>query len=159
MFEALSAWREVGHLAEYTGLSVGALAGCAALFLYVPGVRLFVAAAAIAVVAGGLGLVHGESVGHRDGTAEVQAQWDEARAQAIKAGEERDQLTEQNLEQKYQPQLAELAKAAADSKARADDYERKITTGKGNKAVAACELGDAAGSVPVPRPAPKLRAR
>lgn len=161
MFEALSAWREVGHLTEYTGLSVGALAGCAALFFYVPGIRLFVAAAAIAVVGGGLGLVHGESVGHRDGTAEIQAQWDEARAQAIKADEERDVMVEQNLEQKYGPQLAALAKEAAANKARADEYERKSSAGTIAKGgiPRACELGDAAGSVPVPKPAPKLRSR
>lgn len=155
MFEALAAWREVGHLAEYTGLSIGALIGLGFLFFYVPGVRLFVAAAAIAVVAGGLGLVHGESVGHRDGTAEIEAQWADARKAAIQANAERDVMVEENLEQKYQPKLAELQQQAAADKARADDYEQKL--GKGTKTVATCELGDAAGGVPVPRPAPKLR--
>lgn len=146
MFELFHAWREVGHLAEYTGLSAGVLAGCAAIFFYVPGVRLFAAAGAIATVGLGLGLVHGESVGHRDGAAEVQSQWDEARAAAIKAGEERDVMAEQSLEAKYQPRLAELAKAAADSKARADEYEHKLA--KGAPRGPACELGDAARGLP-----------
>jgi hypothetical protein len=163
---ALSAWREVGHLAEYTGLSIGMLAGCVALFLYVPVVRKLAVIGAIAAVALGLGLVHGESIGHRDGKAEVQAQWDDARAAAIKADEERDAMAEQNLEAKYGPEQAALGKRLADSEARADEYARKnrtLTNGGAAKpgaapaggakavpqAARACELGDAADRVPI----------
>lgn len=172
MFETLSAWREVGHLAEYTGLSVGMLAGCGALFLYVPGVRLFACAGALLAAGFWFGSIRGEVGGHRDGKAEVQAQWDDAREAAIKADEDRDVMIGQQLEQKYGP----LREQAAADKARADDYASRIGTltrgGAGSPraaaiggakavaaAVAACELGDAAGGVPVPRQAPKLRAR
>jgi hypothetical protein len=160
MFEALRAWREVGHLAEYLGLSVGMLAGMVALFLYVPLVRKLAIVGAIAAVALGIGLVRGEIVGHRDGKAEVQGQWDDARKAAIAADEERDRLIEQQLEAQYQPRLGELQAQAAAEKARADGYEAKGAVAKGHSAAAAaCELGDAADRVPVPRPAPRLRSR
>lgn len=144
---ALSAWREVLHVSEWTGLSIGALAGLAALFIYVPFARRLAIEGAIVVAVGWFCLVHGDKVGRAD----VEVQWADARAAAIAAEQERDAMVEQNLEQTYQPKLAELARLAEQRKARSDDYERGIKALLAKMPAAAkaaagtvCELGAAA---------------
>jgi hypothetical protein len=153
MFEALTsalaAWRSIAHIAEWSGLSLGVLAAGAALVAFVPLSRKFVIAGAVLVVVGYVGVIHGDRVG----SADVHAQWDDARKAAIEAERDRDAMVEHNLETKYGPQLAALQKQATERKSRSDQYERQILAlrasqpaGKAAPA-AACELGPRADRV------------
>jgi hypothetical protein len=162
MFEVLagiaSAWREILHVSEWTGLSVGALVVLALLFVYAPPVRSFVAFAAIAVVAAYIGCVFGESRGLADGRAEVQVKWDAARRKAAAAAVARDASIENSLEAKYAPERERLQAQLKDSKERADTNETRLKDlerhGAGRAAPrAACELGAAADRVPARRQA------
>jgi len=75
----LAAWREILHISAWTGLSLGALAGLAALFYFVPLARKLAVAGAITVLVGWFGLIHGDAVGRAD----VQMQWNDAKAAAL----------------------------------------------------------------------------
>jgi hypothetical protein len=147
MFEwlqsALAAWRTIVHISEWSGLSIGALAAGAALVYLVPPARKLVIIGAITVLVGWVCLIHGDKVGRAD----LQKQWDDAKAAAEQAQTERDATIERDLETKYQPQLAELQKQSDERKAKADSYEKKIALlAKNPKSTAApgCELGAAA---------------
>src|SRR5580704_8003828 len=98
MFEGLqdlaAAWRTVAHISEWTGLSIGALAAGAALFYFVPLARKAVVIGGVVVVVGFLGTIHGDRVGRAD----LQAQWDDARAKAVEAEKKRDADIERTLE-------------------------------------------------------------
>lgn len=148
MFEGIStavaAWREILHISEWTGLSLGALAGLGALFYFVPLARKLAVAAAITVVVGWGGLIHGEATGRAD----LQKQWDQAKATAEKAQAERDAGVDEQLKSKYGPQLLALQKQASDNKERADAYESKMV-GLLAKSPAGpgCQLGAAADRV------------
>lgn len=126
MFDALataaSAWRTIVHISEWSGLAVGAIAVGVALFLYVPAARRVVILGTVLVVVGWLCLIHGD----RTGRADVEAQWADARAAAIAAGNERDEMTALNLDAKYQPQLIALQKQAEERGKQVQTYERKI---------------------------------
>ena len=149
MFEAisaaLSAWRTVLHISEWTGLSVGALAVLAGLVYLDPRLLKPAITAAIAIAGFYGGVVYGD----RTGRADVEAQWADARQAAIAAAAERDAMTEQQLAVTYTPQLATLESQARDNKERADAYERQILTllADGSKGGPACELGAAADRV------------
>jgi hypothetical protein len=157
MFEALetaaSAWRTIVHVSEWSGLSIGLLAAGAALVAFVPIARKPVIAAAVLVMVGYVGLIHGDRVGRAD----VHAQWADARKAAIEADTQRDAMVEQKLEQSYQPKLAELQKQSAERKARSDAYEQRILAmlakpaaakgGPAAGAAAACKLGPRADRV------------
>jgi hypothetical protein len=149
MFEWLqsvaSAWRTILHISEWSGLSIGALGAGAVLVYFVPLARKFVIGGAVLVLVGWVCLIHGDKVGRAD----VHAQWDEAKAAAVEAQKARDATIGHELEQKYQPQLAELQKQSDERKARADSYERKIIallakTPTKTASAGRCELGDAA---------------
>lgn len=120
--EGLSAWREIVHVSEWTGLSLGALAGLGALIYFVPLARKLAIAAAITVLVGWACLIHGDATGRAD----VEAQWADARKAAIAAEADRDAMAELKLEAKYQPQLIDLQKQSDARKARSDSYERQI---------------------------------
>lgn len=126
MFEWLftlgAAWRTVLHVSEWSGVSIGLLAGGAALIYLVPASRKLVILAAIGVVIGWLGLLHGDRVGRAD----VEAQWADARQAAIAAEKDRDNLVELELERKYQPLLIDIANQSDARKKKADAYERQI---------------------------------
>jgi hypothetical protein len=138
MLTAAAVWREVLHISEWTGLSIGVVVALAGLVYLDP--RLLkpalIAAGIIAIAYGCV--MYGDHVGRAD----VQAQWAAERAAAVKAGEARDRLAELELDQKYAPQLAALAKQAQDNKDQADAYERKLAAL--SPAGSACQLGDAA---------------
>lgn len=148
MFELVSnafgAWREILHVSEWTGLSVGALAGLGALFYFVPLARKLAIAAAVTVLVGWGGMIHGDAVGRAD----LQKQWDAAKAAATAAQNARDAEVEKELEQKYQPKLADLQKQSDERKARSDTYERQIINLLAKTPPAAgCLLGAAASRV------------
>lgn len=142
MLEAFAAWRTVLHVSEWTGLSVGALA-VIGLLVYLDPRLLKPAIAAAILVAVALG---GVLYGDRTGRADVTAQWNDAKAAAEAAQAKRDADIGRELEQKYQPQLAELQQQADERKTRADAYERQILKLLSNNPAArsACELGAAA---------------
>jgi len=102
MFEAFTIWREILHVSEWTGLSVGTLAGLALLAWYVPGARTLAACAAVAIVCIYGGELHGNAVGR----AEVKAEWDAAEAKAEAERKARDAQIAADLEAKYAPQIA-----------------------------------------------------
>jgi hypothetical protein len=154
MFEGLSellaGWRTVAHVAEWTELSVGALAAIGAVVVYDPRVLKPAIGAAMLLGAAYAGTLYGDRTGRTD----VEAQWADARKAAIAAEHERDQMAEQTLQAKYGPRLEELARQAADNKRKADGYEHKLLTAKvadagkdTRKPVAVCELGAAADRV------------
>jgi hypothetical protein len=133
MFELFSAWREVLHLSEWTGLG--------ALVYFVPLARKLAIAGAVLVLVGWAGLVHGDAVGRAD----LQKQWDDSKAAAAVAQKARDADVARELEQKYQPQLEALQKQSAERKSRSDAYESKILALLAKSPGAtSCQLGAAA---------------
>jgi hypothetical protein len=141
---ALSAWRTVAHISEWTGLSIGVLAAIGGIVYLDP--RLLKPAI---ILAGVIAVAYVSMLyGDKTGRADVEAQWADARKAAIAAAEERDAMTEQTLTSTYTPQLAALEKAAGDNKEKADAYERQILTLLAkNPAGNSCELGAAADRV------------
>lgn len=144
MFEgiltAAAIWREILHISEWTGLGIGVIVALAALVYLDPRLLKPTLIAAGIVAIAYAGVMYGDHVGRAD----VEAQWADARAAAIKAQEARDRLAARQLEQTYAPQLAELEKQAKDNKDQADAYERKIMALLARTPAGACELGDAA---------------
>ncbi len=145
--EFFSAWREIVHISEWTGLSLGALA-CVAALLYFEHIPLGTAVRAVVlVIAVFVSLCVGETFGAKD----KQRQWDSARTSAEKAQSARDKDIELALDQKYKPQLEQLTKQAQANKDLADGYEKKMVglLAKGPTAASpaggACQLGSLAG--------------
>lgn len=150
MFAAIFAsYREILRVSEWTGLSIGLLAGLAALFWFVPLARKIAVLIAINVLIAWFCLMHGDAVGRAD----VSAQWNDARAAALKAQTERDDQVEQSLKATYEPKLAELQAQSDAHKARGDSYEQKLQAIAAQKhpspaAAAGCQLGAAADRMP-----------
>lgn len=97
-----SVWHSVVFVSEWTGLSVGALAGLAALFYFVPLARKLAIQGAILVVVAWACLMHGHLVGVSDEAAKLQI---------LSTLDDNRDATE----------------AAADDKARAADIESKAS--------------------------------
>jgi hypothetical protein len=139
-----AAWRTILHVGDWSGLAIGALIAGAALFYYVPAVRKLVVILAILVLVGWICLIHGD----RTGRADLQAQWDAAKAAAEHAQAMRDAGIAFDLHKDYQPRLEALQRESDERKARADSYENKIVALLAKKPAAAradrCELGAAA---------------
>lgn len=150
LHEVASAWREILHVSEWTGLSVGALAGLAALFYFVPIARKLAVLLAINVLIAYICLLAGNAVG----TGDTKKEWQAERDAAAAAQQKREADIAHQLEDTYQPQLAELKQLSDARKEKADAYERQISDlSKKSPAVrSACELGDAAR-----RPAGRVR--
>lgn len=129
MFEALSAWREVVHLSEWTGLSVGALAGLGALAWLFPPARALAIVAGVAVATGYGGVI----TGNHTGRADVQAQWDVAKAAAAAASKAEDADAQKALDAKY------LKAQNDDLQQQVRDYESKMV----GMAAGTCVLGSA----------------
>src|SRR5580692_2974977 len=119
---AASLWREILHVSEWTGLSIGMIVAIAALVYLDPRLLRPALIAAGVVAIAYAGVMYGDHVGRAD----VEAQWADSRAAAAKAAQAHDRLVGVELEQKYSPQLAALTKQARDNKDQADAYERKI---------------------------------
>lgn len=125
MFEIFESWRSVLHLAEWTGLSLSALAGCAAALYFgwqIPLVRRLVLLAAFGTVMLWAGLIHGGSVERRD----VMAEWNDAKVKAARQAKARDAEIEMAVHQTYLPEIADLHRQAADRQHQVEDYERKM---------------------------------
>ncbi len=143
MFEIFAAWREILHISEWTGLSVGALAAMAFIVYLDP--RLLKPA----LIAGGVvaiayfSMIYGDKVGRAD----VQAQWDAAREAAVKAQDRRDTSIDKTLQEKY----AQALQALQSQKDRADANDEKVKflqgSGKPKPVSASCQLGTAANRV------------
>jgi hypothetical protein len=139
----LAAWREVVHISEWTGLSIGALATIAFVVYLDPRILKPALVVAIVILLVYFGVLYGDKVGRAD----VNVQWADARAAAEIARKKRDAEIELKLEAKYQPQLEDLQKQADERKARADAYEAKIARLSKRQGAVACLLGDAANRV------------
>jgi hypothetical protein len=133
----LVAWRDVGAVVAWSGLSLGALAVLAALVYFDPKVLKFAIAGAGAVVIAYVCTLHGNKVGLADGKAEIQAQWDAARAAEIAAAQERDAMTEQDLTAKYASQLEQL-------KSQLNPDSKGPDNAVANASSDGCKLGDLA---------------
>lgn len=135
---AFQAWREVLHVSEWTGLSVGVLAGLGALAWFVPPARTLAIGAGVAVALGYGGLMYGNHTGRAD----VQLEWDAANARAKAAAATEDADAQKTLDAKYQPIIAALQKQADDLKRRADRNGNDDSKVVGAMA-GACQLGSA----------------
>src|SRR5579864_2081043 len=103
MFEVFSgiasAWREVAHISEITGLSIGVLAGLAALIYFDPLARKLAIRTAAGVVIG-----YGIFVfSYHLGASDKQAQWDAANTRAAAEAAARDASIEKKLETEFPP--------------------------------------------------------
>lgn len=123
--EIFSAWRSVAHIAEWSGLSLGALVGLGVagyVGIQVPLVRRLVIVGAVAVVCLYAGLIHGGSVERRD----VMAEWNDAKLKAERAAKARDAEIEMTVRTTYLPEIAALQHQADDRQHQVEDYERKM---------------------------------
>lgn len=77
-------FEQVLAVVEWSGLSVGALVALGALAWFVAPLRGFAIVGVLIVAAGWFGTLHGDKVGRAD----VQAQWDSAKAAAAQADRE-----------------------------------------------------------------------
>src|SRR5262245_19829035 len=125
MFEiaasVLSAWRTILHVSEWTGLSVGALAGLAFLAWPSPAARTFAIRAALVIAAAYGGTTYGNHVGRAD----VMAQWEAAKAAAEQARKERDAAIAAELEQKYAPVITALQRDSDARQQLVETYAKK----------------------------------
>lgn len=87
-------WDQVLTVSAWSGLSLGMLAGLAALVWLDPKLLKLAIAGAAIVAAGYIGELHGDAVGLRDGKAEVQAKWD-AEKRAIAKARAEEQVRQQ----------------------------------------------------------------
>jgi hypothetical protein len=128
------------HILAWSGLSLGALAGLALLVYLNPAMLKWAIGFAALVILAYVCVMHGNAVGNASGRAAVQAQWDAARKAEIAAALERDAMTEQQLEAKYAPQLAELqSQINAESKGPDNAVANAVSDG--------CKLGARASRV------------
>lgn len=95
MFEALSgiasAWREIVHVGELTGLSVGMVAGLAALAYFDPTLRKFAIRTAIVLILGYWAMLYA----YHMGSADKQAEWKAANAAEAQREASRDKKAPQ----------------------------------------------------------------
>lgn len=125
---------QVALIGAWTGLSAGAIAGCAALAWLVPAARPIAIAGAIAVGSLYVGELHGNAAGR----AAVLSEWDAAKAQAADERKARDSAIAAEIEAKYAPAIAAQAKAdSAGGKVGKD--EREIIAAMA--ASGSCKLG------------------
>ncbi|NEU94829.1 hypothetical protein [Bradyrhizobium uaiense] len=121
MFSALeaigAAWRTVAHISAWSGLSLGALAACGALFYFDPLARRVAIAGAGVVLVGWVCLIHGHSVGAADERARLQTLSDHADARAATAASADEKALVSAIESKAKDQhdadLAEIARLKA----------------------------------------------
>lgn len=135
MFEIFAAWRELLHVSEWTGLSVGALGLLAAGAYFLPEMRALAIRAAIVTAAAYGGLLYGNHTGRAD----VKAQWDAATIKAAAAKDAADADAQNALDAKYLPVIAALQKQAADLQRQADGDDSKTV----GIVAGACQLGSA----------------
>jgi hypothetical protein len=132
MSDLFAAWREVAHISEITGLSVGAIAALIAAAYLDPTIRKFAIRVIILLV---IGYVSGIYLYHL-GAKDKQAQWDEANAAADKKAAAHDAALGASIHATYMAQLAALQKQADENQQQVTEYERTL------KSTPACLLGD-----------------
>jgi hypothetical protein len=137
MYDFFSAWREVAHVSEITGLSVGVLVALAALAWFVPLARRLAIEIAVVIV---IAYVSGISCYHL-ASSDKQAQWAAADAAAAKIASAHDAAIGAAIEAKYMPQIASLQKQADQYQQQVASYERTIVGQKSAAASGNCVLG------------------
>ena len=116
MFHLVGIWHQVAALSEWTGLSVGLLAGLAFLVWLNPALLRVAIAIAIPIASAYFGLLYGNHTGRVDGRAEIQAKWDAQKTVEAKA--RAAELERQRVE-------AEIQKARDDEMSAALEREAK----------------------------------
>lgn len=138
MFEALGmiagAWREVLHVSEWTGLTVGALAGLGALAWFYPPLRTLAISVAVNAVCVYAGVIYGNHIGRAD----VKAQWDAAIVKAEKAEAERTAKIAADTEAKYTPVIDEMTRKQKERDAYVRKLEKDLSVAKSGSA---CFIG------------------
>lgn len=133
IFDIFSLWREIGHLAAFTGLGLAGLAGCAAALWWGAEFPLIRHAAVLAIgaIVGGYVLgIYCYSTGRADCQAEREAEKKAAAAAVIKRDDSAAQITAAT----FDPIAAILAK---------DETGRQLQVDKNAKAFSAgnCRIG------------------
>jgi len=131
MSDLFAAWREIAHISEITGLSVGAIAALIAAAYLDPTIRKFAIRVIILLV---IGYVSGIYLYHL-GAKDKQAQWDEANAAAEKIAQAHDEALGASIKATYMGQLAALQKQSDENQQQVSEYERTL------KSAAPCVLG------------------
>jgi hypothetical protein len=103
MFETLAsiaaAWREIAHVSEMTGLSIGLLVTLVVIVWLDPAIRGFAIKIAIVVVVAYVSGLYW----YRVGASDVRAQWDAANVRAAEAAKTRDASISHTLDQEFPP--------------------------------------------------------
>jgi hypothetical protein len=135
MFEMLSGlgdiWREIAHISELTGISVGVLVALAVLAYLDPTARAFAIRAAVLVsVAYASGLYE-----NHVGRVDERAVWVAANAKIAKEAEARDTDAAKAAEAKYGPVIAARDRTIINLRQQVQNYARSI------KSAPACPIG------------------
>jgi hypothetical protein len=129
----LEFWHYAKVIGGMSALTLGELAGLAGLAYFVPVTRKLAIVTAITAV-----LCWGCSVRfYAIGMADKQAEWDQARAEANKQRDEHDANIRKEMQDLYEPQIAQLSQAASDRDKQVADYEQKLA----RQGAGACQLG------------------
>lgn len=132
-------WHQVEHIGALTGLSLGALFGCAIALYF--GWKLFIVRLAVALVAtAAISACAAGLYEHSVGRSEVLAEWGTANAKAVADRAAQTKTIAASTKAKFDPIAELLIKQAAGRNTMVTEYERKIPAA----AAAACPLGDAA---------------
>lgn len=129
MFSFFDLLRELSHISEITGLSIGVLAVLIVLGWTVPTLRgLAICIGVTALVSYFVAIYE-----YRLGRADVQKDWAAANKAADKLEADHDKEVAARIKAQYQPQIAALRKQLADFNARAAHVPKYYT---------ACPVGD-----------------
>ena len=128
----LQAWREIAHIAEWTGLSIGTLVALGFLAYLDPDLRkLAIRGALLAGAAYCLGIF-----AYHVGSADKQAEWNAANVQAAQNARSRDAAADKATEAVYGPIIAARDQMIAELNSKVRDYETKLSHGSDK-----CPLG------------------
>ena len=123
MFTIFDAWREIAHVAELTGVSVGVLVALAALAFFDPVSRGFVIRFGLIVIIIYACLMCGLHLGASD----VRAQWDAANARAAAEAKARDDAAAKATADTFNPTIEARDKEIADLKLMVSQYEARLS--------------------------------
>jgi hypothetical protein len=127
-----AAWREVAHISEWTGLSLGVLAAIALLVYLNPTLLKPAIGIGVAVIVGYCTLIFG----YHQGASDIRGQWNAANVQAAKAAVQRDADAQKQAEAVYKPIIAAREQMIAELDQEVDDYGAQLDKAD------PCVLGD-----------------
>lgn len=131
--------QEISHVAEFTGLSITALIGCA-IALYLGWQSAVVRRATLMIAAAAITLYFGGMFFYALGASDKQAAWDEAKVRAAAERKRQDAEIETKIRGEYLPQITALQNAADDRNQQVASYEQTMRT-QAALGGASCRLG------------------